>query len=458
MDDDRAQGQTLSRMLEMEGYEVHFAESGAAALEAARTFRPDAVVSDLRMPGMTGLELFEKLAASDPGLVFFVVTAFGTLDTAVAAMRAGVHDFITKPVDMDEMLVRLGKALWVRALQAENRQLKRAVEALAGSHDIVGSSPGMQRVLATIDQVARSHATVLVQGESGTGKELVARAIHRHSPRASGPYVRVNCAAVPDNLLEDELFGHAKGAFTGAVADRKGKFTVADGGTIFLDEVGDMPLHLQPKLLRVLQEREIEPVGTNRVTSVDVRVIAATHQDLRQMVAEGRFREDLFYRLNVIPMTLPPLRERGSDIEVLAQHFLARFREENNRKIAGFTGDALQRLRSYAWPGNVRELENCVERAVVLSYGEQIDAGDLLLEGPRKEGALGPLVDTLLGGPLSLSELEREIIVESLQRCDGNLSRTARHLGLTRRALQYRVEKIRAESADPDRHGGGDGD
>ncbi|HYC78958.1 MAG TPA: sigma-54 dependent transcriptional regulator, partial [Planctomycetota bacterium] len=391
-----------------------------------------------------------------PGTPFLIATAFGTLQTAVEAMRAGVYDIVVKPVDVGELALKLRKALHLRSLETENVRLKAAVDALRGRVEIVGSSRRIRDLLAAVEQVAPSRATVLIRGESGTGKELIAKAVHVASPRHDGPFVKVNCAAIPDNLLEDELFGHVKGAFTGAVADRRGKFESANKGTIFLDEIGEMPLHLQPKLLRVLQEREIEPLGADETRLVDVRVLAATNRDLKAMVAEGRFREDLYYRLNVVPIDLPPLRERPEDVPLLAQHFLEKSREANGRKVAGFTRAALEKLAAQPWPGNVRELENCVERAVVLSGGPEIDAADLRLGATERAGAASAAVDALFAGGLSLDQLEREILVEALRRSEGNLSKTARRLGLTRRALQYRVEKIRADDEEPP--AGGDDD
>ena len=453
VDDERAQADLLAEVLEADGFDCRAAYGPDAALALFPIFNPDAVVSDFRMPGMSGTALYRKVAALRPQTPFLIATAFGTLEDAVDAMRSGVTDFVTKPVDVAELVVKLKRALRVKKLEAENVRLRAEVDALRTGPGFVAESRRMKDVLATVEQIARSHATVLIRGESGTGKEFIAKTIHQKSPRRAGPFIKVNCAAIPDNLLEDEFFGHVKGAFTGAASDRKGKFQAADGGTIFLDEIGELPLHLQPKLLRVLQEREIEPLGANESRTVDVRVVAATNRDLARMTAEGRFRDDLFYRLNVVPVTIPPLRERPEDISPLARHFLELFREKNGRRIGGFTKGALDELASHGWPGNVRELENCVERAVILAPGEEITAGDLGLGLGAKSGSAGAAasaaVDVLFTGDIGLERLEVEIIIEALRRAEGNVSSAARKLGLTRRALQYRVEKIRESDAPP---------
>jgi DNA-binding NtrC family response regulator len=443
VDDERVQADLLARVLAGEGFDARAAYSPSEAFADVRRFRPDVVISDYRMPGATGLDLFEQVVRIRRDTLFIIVTAFGTLETAVEAMRKGVFDFVTKPVNTGELLLKLKKALRVRTLEDENTRLRAVVQSLREEVRVIGVSRRILEVMASVEQVAQSHATVLIVGESGTGKELVAKAIHFASPRHAGPYVKVNCAAMPDALLEDELFGHVRGAFTGAISERKGKFEAAGGGTIFLDEIGDLPLHLQPKLLRVLQEREVEPLGSNDIRRVDVRVLAASNRDLRTMVAEGAFREDLYYRLNVIPIAIPPLRERPEDVPVLAEHFLRRFAEQNGRRLRGFTENALARLAAYSWPGNVRELENCIERAVVLAHEDVIDVGDFVLAGEDQRGVTGSLLDVIMNSELTLDQVERDLIVGALTRCDGNLSKAARALGLTRRALQYRVEQIR---------------
>jgi DNA-binding NtrC family response regulator len=451
VDDERSQADTLAKMLQMDGFETTSVYSGKAALSVLQDGSISAVISDLSMPGMSGLELFNDCARLYPRLIFIIVTGFGTMNDAVEAMRAGVHDFVTKPVGVSELVVKLKKALRLQNIETELTELKGTVESLRSRVKIVGDSEGMRNVLDRVHQVAKSTSTVLISGESGTGKELVARAIHLQSDRHSRPYVKVNCAAIPDSLLESELFGHKKGSFTGATQDRPGRFQSAQGGTLLLDEVGDLPIALQPKLLRVIQERELEPIGTSESVPIDVRLIAATHQDLRTRVQEGKFREDLFYRLNVIPLHLPPLRLRTGDIVPLSEHFLRKYCDENHRAMRGFQRDAESMLKSYSWPGNVRELENCIERAVVLSRNDWISAADLLL-GPRseeKDGGLQAAVNAYFDAGQGLDTLERGIILEALKRCGGNLSRAARSLGLSRRTLQYRVEKIRDEESLP---------
>jgi two-component system, NtrC family, response regulator AtoC len=449
VDDERVQADLLAHVLKGEGFETRAAYSPQDALADAKKFRPDVVISDFRMPGGNGLELFEQVTKLRRETLFIIVTAFGTLETAVEAMRRGVFDFVTKPVNTGELVLKLKKALRVRTLEDENVKLRAVVQSLREEVKVIGVSRRMREVMAAVDQIAQSHATVMIMGESGTGKELIAKAIHFASPRHAAPYVKVNCAAMPDNLLEDELFGHVRGAFTGAVSDRKGKFEAANTGTIFLDEIGDLPLHLQPKLLRVLQEREVEPLGSNEVRHVDVRVLAASNRDLRSMVDEGAFREDLYYRLNVIPIMLPALRERPEDIPALADHFLRRFADQNGRRIHGLTDQALARLAAYRWPGNVRELENCIERAVVLAHADRIDGNDFVLAGESATTAASSLLDTLFATDMTLDQVERDIIMGALSRCEGNLSKTARMLGLTRRTLQYRVEQIRKEPPEP---------
>jgi DNA-binding NtrC family response regulator len=457
VDDDRTQADLLCSMLELEGFEAEAAYGPREGLASLRRKRAHAIISDYNMPVMNGVEFFREARVVTPDVAFIIITAFGTVETAVEAMKQGVQDFVTKPVDVSELTVKIRKALRIRDLESENRSLRGEVAVLRERVRVIGNSAAMHQILERVGQVAQSPATVLIQGESGTGKELIARAIHLQSPRHTGPYVTVNCAAIPENLLESELFGHLRGAFTGAVGDRKGRFEMANGGTMLLDEVGDLPLFLQPKLLRVLQEKEVEPLGGHGPVSINVRLIAATHCDLRSMVREGTFREDLFYRLNVIPLHLPPLRERPEDIMPLAEHFLARFAHDNLRRLKGFTREAEERLRTWSWPGNVRELENCIERAVVLSATDTVEEADLMLEigSPMRGAGVDAVLEALFDSTMTLDELERDIILASLRRCGGNLSRTARTLGLTRRALQYRVEKIRTEE---DREEDGDGE
>lgn len=447
VDDDSIQAEMLARMLHLEGFAVAVAGSGEAALGILASEPVAAVVSDLSMPGISGLDLFRQAVAGRPDLPFIITTAFGTLSIAVEAMRAGVHDFLTKPVDVGELVIKLRKALRFQSLEKEVTTLRGTIEALRDRVRIVGNSDAIRRVLDRVAQVAKSTATVMIYGESGTGKELVARAIHLESDRSGGPYIRINCSAIPEALLEAELFGHRKGAFTGAVQDRKGRFLAAHRGTLLLDEIGDLPLTLQPKLLRAIQEREVEPVGATEPVKTDVRILASTHRDLAAMVREGRFREDLFYRLSVIPLVLPPLRQRREDVLPLAEHFLARYCDENHRAMRGFTEGARAALESHPWLGNVRELQNCIERAVVLARGEWIDRADLGIHPAQEpeDSDLVRLLDGYFQAGLSLPGLEQKIILEALDRSRGNVSEAARSLGLTRRTLQYRISKIREE-------------
>ena len=443
VDDDPAQADSLRRVLALEGFQAASAHSPDEALRELSMRVPDAIISDLRMGEMSGLDLYLQIKETHPGILFILATGYGSLDTAVTALKSGVYDFLTKPIDTDELVIKLKKALSFKDLADENTELKLRIARLGGEIEIIGASQAMQTVLDSVKQVADSTATVLIEGESGTGKELIARSLHQKSPRAGMPYIKVNCAAIPENLLESELFGHEPGAFTGAVGQRKGKFEVAHEGTIFLDEVGEMPLHLQSKFLRVLQEREFERVGGNATVEVDLRVVAATNRDLGAMVRDGEFRDDLFYRLNVIPIHLPPLRERMEDVAPLAAHFLRKFNDKNGRELEDLSQKATARLLSHSWPGNVRELENCMERAVVLARGTELEPRDLVFSGDEKSDGMAGVLEQIMSTDLTLEDLEKRLIVMALERCSNNVSRTARVLGMTRRALQYRVEKMR---------------
>jgi DNA-binding NtrC family response regulator len=441
VDDEPHQAEALRKLLEVDGYSAEAATGGAAALEELCSGRFDLCISDSRMPGMTGIELFNAVREADLGIVFVLVTAYGTIEQAVEAIRSGVYDYVEKPVNLDILHATLTRAAEAIELRRENRALRERVASLAADRQIIGDSEPMREVLDRIAQVAPSDATVLIRGESGTGKELVAQAIHRGSPRALAPFVKVNCAAIPEGLHESELFGHVAGAFTGAVADRPGRFRQADGGTIFLDEIGELPLALQVKLLRALQEREIEPVGGSGPVEIDVRVLAATHRDLEEIVRGGGFREDLYYRIHVIPIDLPPLRQRGADVKLLANYFLELYCARNGRSLEGFSRDALEHLERHGWPGNVRELQNTIERAVVLARGQQITAHDLQLSSLGGGRHSGDLISELLDAPLDLDALERELIRGALQRSGGVQTQAARMLGLSRRTLQYRAAK-----------------
>jgi len=432
IDDDDSLRRVMEFQLTQAGHRVAVAGDGPAGLELFRKLRPGLVISDVQMPSMSGYQVLETIKTERPETLVIMVTAFATVEKAVEAMKMGAHDYLTKPFSRDALLMTVDKALAFRGLQQENRQLRRQLKAQSFP-ELVGISEPIRELMRQIRQVAPSEATVLISGESGTGKELVARAIHRSSERSEGPFVPVNCAAIPKDLLESELFGHLKGAFTGAVRDRQGKFAQAAGGTLFLDEVGELPLELQPKLLRALQEREIEPVG-GTPQKVDVRVVAATNRDLEEAVAAGEFREDLYYRLAVIPLLVPPLRQRRDDIPVLIEHFLAR------HDGVAVADEALELLGRYGWPGNVRELENTLERCVVLRRGERIEAGDLpqkIRSGEARQGGVLNLPDE--GFPLE--ELEKQAVLESLQRNGWNQTRAAAFLRIPRHTLLYRMEK-----------------
>ena len=438
-DDDPGLRESLERTLTREGYRVVLASDGNAALERLRGGGIDLVLTDLKMPGLTGIEVLRAAKAIAPDVDVILLTAFGTVEEAVRAMKDGAYDFLTKPFQRAQVLRLIRQALERRELIQQNRELQQRLDVLLQQGIAIGSSPAFRRMMMLVDQVADSSATVLIQGESGTGKELVAKTIHARSARTKGPFVAVNCAALPEALLESELFGYEKGAFTGAAGRKEGRFELADGGTLFLDEVADLSPVTQPKILRVLQEGEFERLGGTRTLRVDVRIVAATNQDLAQMVREKRFREDLYYRLNVITINVPPLRERREDIHVLAQHFLRMYAAKNNRKLEGFTDEALRRLEAYAWPGNVRELENVIERGVVLARSAQMDVADLPPEiagaTPLPEGVLSVRIGT------PLAEVEQRLLEETLRVTKGNKTLTARLLGIDPRTVSRKLER-----------------
>jgi len=444
VEDEIAQARGLAAHLTLDGHEVDQAVSGEEAL--SKDLRSYALVlCDLRLPDMGGLEIFERvrhsLGAEAP--VFVILTAYGTVEVAREALKAGAYDFLTKPVDPTELSVLVDHVAERRRLERANRELAEAVDERAVSERLIGRSEAFRSMVELAETAAESEATIMIRGESGTGKEVIAELIHRSSPRAEGPFVKVNCAAIPESLLESELFGHEKGAFTDARRSRKGRFEAANGGTIFLDEIGDMSPTLQVKLLRVLQERELERLGgEGRVIPLDFRLVAATNRDLEALVQTREFREDLYYRINVITVEVPPLRERAEDIELLANHFAARFGRKNERQVHGVSREALARLQAHDWPGNVRELENVIERAVVLGgrspwverqHLATLDAPSPLVDGDR--------IERLLGAEVSLDEVERELIVKALARVRGNVTQAAKLLGLSRRTLQYRMGK-----------------
>ena len=438
-DDDPGLRESLQRTLTRAGYQVVLAPDGRAALEQFQGGGVDLIVSDLKMPGLTGIELLRAAKALAPDVDVILLTAFGTIEEAVNAMKDGACDFITKPFRGELLLKAVSKALERRSHLERIRVLEKQVEDLRSKDTMIGASPAFRRMMMLVGQVADSSATVLIQGESGAGKEGVARAIHERSARRNKPFVAVNCAALPETLLESELFGFEKGAFTGAAARKEGRFELADGGTLFLDEVADLSAVTQPKILRVLQEGEFERLGGTRTQRVDVRIVTATNQDLAQMVRERRFREDLFYRLNVITINVPPLREKREDIRLLAQHFLRVYSAKNNRHLDGFTDEAVRRLEGYAWPGNVRELENVIERAVVLAKGGLMDVTDLSEEiagaTPLPEGVLTVRIGT------PLAEIEQRLLDETLRVTRGNKTLTAKLLGIDVRTVSRKLER-----------------
>ncbi|RMH00265.1 MAG: sigma-54-dependent Fis family transcriptional regulator [Deltaproteobacteria bacterium] len=478
VDDEPNLRKVLGALLEQDGYEVHAEEAAAPALarvKASPSDTFDAVITDLRMPGMDGIGLLRELAALDPHLPVIVLTAHGTVDSAVQAVKLGAFDYLEKPFDRAHIRTVLERAVATRARTGPS--MGSAATAAADPSvavGMVGSSPAMQRIREIIRTAAASPSTVLITGESGTGKELVARALHLGSERAAGPFIRLNCAAIPAGLVESELFGHEKGAFTGAVSSRPGRFELADGGTLFLDEISEVPLEIQVKLLRAIQESEFERVGGVKTIRVDLRIIAATNRDLLEVIAQKRFREDLYYRLNVVPIRLPPLRERIEDLPELLDHFVQRCNERLGKNVRGFDDEALARLRAYAWPGNIRELENLVERMVLFASSETITAAELpdvfhggagtedrpIADEPQ-EGGLPQVRVPLSSLGMDLKEavrlgsrmVEEVLIREALRKTDGNVTRSARLLGISRRSLQSKMKELGLRD-DPELRGG----
>jgi DNA-binding NtrC family response regulator len=440
--DDEVNARTaLAELLRDEGFEVETAADAFKALGKYDVFSPHVVLTDLKMPGMDGIELVKKIHAMEDPAAVVVMTAFGAVQSAVEAMRAGAVEYLTKPLNFEELLVVVDRVLETQALKAETRRLRMRLRDKLAPRNIVGSSPVMHRVFEIVDQVAPSKSTVLITGESGTGKELIASAIHQRSNRASGPFIKLHCAALAETLLESELFGHERGAFTGAVARRDGRFQLADGGTLFLDEIGEISPALQVKLLRFLQEHEFERVGSGQTIRVDVRVIAATNRNLGEEVARGKFREDLFYRLNVVQIELPPLRERRSDIPSLAKFFIDRYAKDNGRAIDGLSNEAIDLLVSYDWPGNVRELENAIERSVVMAPGPLIEPRHLpasVRPSHRADGGAPPIPGS------TLADIERYAILETLRATGGSTSKAAEALGISVRTVQYRLHEYNA--------------
>ena len=438
VDDEPVQREMIGGFLKKQGFEVIAADSAERALELFRQDAFDLVLTDQKMAEMSGLELLQAVHTINAETPVILITAFGTIEAAVTALKHGAIDYLTKPLNLDELLYRIRQVSDRYRIINENRELREALQDRHRIEGIIGESGAMLEVLSIVRRVAPSEATVLIRGESGTGKELIAKAIHFGSPRARGPLVKVNCAALPEALLESELFGHEKGAFTGALTSRQGRFELANGGTIFLDEIGDLPLHLQAKLLRVLQEREFEKVGSSRPVRVNVRIMAASHRPLEDLIKAGQLREDLYYRLNVVTIFIPPLRERRSDVALLLDHFLRYYAEKNGKTIRGLTPEGRDILLRYDYPGNVRELENIIERAVVLTRDDVIGSGDLPLTVQEPEVADGDRETNLTA---AVEALERRMIRDALARSDGIQTRAAELLGMGERALRYKLTK-----------------
>jgi len=441
IDDDTSLRRVLEYNLQEAGYAVATAPSGEEGVRLFDEVSPDLVISDMKMPGMDGMQVLRSIRERSPEMLVIMITAFGTVDIAVEAMKSGAYDYITKPFNRDELRLTVAKALQFKRLAVENKSLKEKLAERSDFRSLIGSSPAMERVFHIVSKVADTDASVLITGESGSGKELVARSLHANSSRKNSPFIAINCAAIPRDLLESELFGHVKGAFTGAVKDKTGKFALADGGTIFLDEVGELPLELQPKLLRALQERVIEPVGGTSELKLDVRVVAATNLDIEKSVADGTFRDDLYYRLSVIPIHLPPLRQRKDDIPLLLRHFCIK----HNAAGVAFDKEAQAALIGYGWPGNVRELENLVERLLIMRESDTLTREELpdKIKNSNKRvktDDCGSIVNLPESG-CSLEQLEREIVVQALERNGWNQTAAARFLRIPRHTLIYRMEK-----------------
>ena len=441
VDDDPSLRRVLQVQLEQEGYDVAVTASAQQTLSVLQLRHFDLVITDLRMPGMSGLELLKHARLQYPQTIIIILTAFGTVDTAVDAMKVGAYDYLTKPVHPDEMSVVVRRALDHVHLVEQVRTLRLSLNKKYGFENILGRSDVLLEALDTAERAAHSNSTVLFRGETGTGKELLARAIHFNSSRRDNPLVTINCGAIPKELLESELFGHRRGAFTGAVADKKGRIERADGGTLFLDEIAELSPDLQVKLLRLVQEGETEKVGSEVTSKVNVRIIAATHRELQAMIEDGTFREDLYYRLAVIPLVMPPLRERAEDIPDLVQHFFRRSQKKNERPDLVMSPALLSYFVRYRWPGNVRELENVVERIVVLARGSDITIDDLPHFLRQEKGGIDALEIHLPPQGISLEAIEKELILKALYKCDWNQTRAARYLDISRKTLIYRIEK-----------------
>ena len=440
----------LRRVVELQlrssGFEVEQAgtvEQGLKLVEGA-----DLVLSDLRLPGKDGIEFLKLIRQQNSHIPVVLMTAFGTVENAVEAMKIGATDFLLKPFSLDHLMAVVNKALELGKLRDENRQLRQELGQRFQLDNIIGRSQAMQEIFATVMRVAPTRATVLLAGESGVGKDRIARAIHQHSPRKDKPFVKINCTAIPENLMESELFGYEKGAFTGANQSKPGKFEQADTGTVFLDEIGDVPPAIQVKLLRILQEREFERLGSNKTMKIDVRIVAATNVDLRAALEQGTFREDLYYRLNVVPLNIPPLRDHKEDIPVLADFFVEKLGKELESPVRTISKNAVAKLMEFNWPGNVRELENVLERSIVLAEGPELSAGDIRLDMAPAGRQHAMASNSFLPEGMTLDQYEQQLIKEALKRANGNKSQAARLLGLTRNAFRYRLDQMGMDSSD----------
>jgi two-component system response regulator HydG len=439
VDDDEAHRIMLKKLIGGWGYDVSEANDGVIAIDQVRQRAFDLILMDIRMLNVSGIEALEQIKIINPAIPVIIMTAYASVETAVNALKKGAYDYLTKPLDFDELKIAIARATEHTELKKENVYLQGRLGEQFDRQNIIGRSPAMAKLLDIVAQVAATEATILITGESGTGKEIIANAIHYNSPRKDAPFIKINCAALTETLLESELFGHEKGSFTGADRKREGKFRQADGGSLFLDEVSEMSPAMQVKLLRVLQEREITRIGGAEVIKINVRILAASNKDLKKEMEQGRFREDLYYRLIVVALPVPPLRERREDIPLLAQHFVKIFAQKNSKSIKGFTPQAIDKLLKYFWPGNVRELMNAVERAVVLSRAEYLDAGDLALM--MADSPLATEKQTTMLGNLPLEEVEKRTVLEALEAACGNKSEAARRLGITRKTLRNKLEK-----------------
>lgn len=442
VDDEPDMRDFLGETLRRNGYQVDHAPNGAVALNKVRRCAYDMVITDLKMPRATGIEVLKETKKRSASTAVVMITGYGTIGSAVEAMKEGAFDYITKPFSGDEIKLVVDKAFEFQKLVDENQRLHRELEEKFSYGNIIGKSKLMREVFETIALVSPAKSTVLVQGESGTGKELVAKAIHYNSARRVAPFIRVNCAAIPDSLMESELFGHEKGAFTGAIRRARGRFEKANGGTLLLDEISEMSPNLQSKLLRVLQEMEFERLGDGPTQKVDVRIIATTNRNLREEIAKERFREDLYYRLSVVPIVMPPLRERKEDISLLTEHFIEKYAKENQKQIEGLSRDAMEMLMHHDWPGNVRELEHCIERAIVIAQDGEILPKHLNIE--RRDGALASPVTRMKG--MKLDDVEKMMILEALERHEGNKTKAAKELGISVRTLRNKLNRYQSKT------------